>query len=337
MDERERIYKFSSPKILRLIEIIRQFKPKMYPTEESQPCIEESNSKNSSGIQLNSDTIETVNVVVENGNSAPKLHHQTKSNSSQLKSDICKIKKDVYSVSNCVDSGSTQWIACMNGDNINDVSFKQENGELSAHRRVENECMCEVNNESLSNNCIKNEVHIESFELNKINKLNDIKSGIDVDNSIKIHINGHNGTISEDEHSESNSVHNLAVGNLIVTKDNYVHVTALLENIVNENSNLHNRISHINIEESKEIVVRSITNEESNERSGRWRGRGKSWRFQRRNQNQQFNNRINKSNFQDDAESLCGIIFVESRFTAKILFHLLNVSINITCYFSSSL
>jgi hypothetical protein len=29
---------------------------------------------------------------------------------------------------------------------------------------------------------------------------------------------------------------------------------------------------------------------------------------------------------QDDLDALCGIVFVEQRFTAKILYHLLNVS-----------
>lgn len=330
---------------MRLIDIIRQFKPKTSPVEESQPCIEESNNTNNSNTLLNDGAIETVNIVIENGNSsstsnsktitekhndnAAEISDQTKLNLPQLKIDTLKVKRDVYSLNNCIDCGSTRWDACMNGDNI-DVSCKQNNFELisDTDEKSESECMYKVNNESLSSNFIENEVYSGGIDLNEMNKLNDIKSVISIENSLNITINCHNRTISEDgyEHCEPKNANNIKVNNLIVTKDNDSHMTTALENIIIENSNSQNRICNVNNEENKEIIVRSSTFEDTNERSGRWRGRGKSWRFQRRNQHQQFNNRINKSSFQDDADSLCGIIFVESRFTAKIIFHLLNVS-----------
>lgn len=354
IDEKERIYKFSSPKILRLIEIIRQFKPKTLPTEENQPCIEESNNKNISSTQLNSGALETVNIIIENDNSsnsgssniirqkhndsATEIHDQTKSDLFKLKFDTHKVNRDVYSENNCLDCGSARWNACMNGDSVNDVSCEEKNCELISNtvERAVNECTCKVKNESVSTMFIENEAYNGSIDLNKMNKLNDLKSVINIDNSLNITISCHNGTISEDDDDDEHSEPNIKVNNFIVTKDNDSHMTVLLENIANKTSNSHNRICHVNNEESKEIVVRNSMLEDTNERSGRWRGRGKSWRFQRRSQNQHFNNRINKNNFQDDADSLCGIIFVESRFTAKILFHLLNVSINICLYFSIS-
>lgn len=58
-------------------------------------------------------------------------------------------------------------------------------------------------------------------------------------------------------------------------------------------------------------------------RGGRWRGRGRGWRYQKKN----FpTTRTHRTGSQDDAEQLCAIIFVENPFTAKILFHLFNVS-----------
>lgn len=64
-------------------------------------------------------------------------------------------------------------------------------------------------------------------------------------------------------------------------------------------------------------------------RGGKWRGRGRGWRFQKKHFS---NTRTNKSGSQDDVENLCGIIFVENPFTAKILFHLFNVSAILTLF-----
>lgn len=50
----------------------------------------------------------------------------------------------------------------------------------------------------------------------------------------------------------------------------------------------------------------------------KWKGRGKAWRLAKKEQRKNYS--------LDDADSLVGIIFVERRFTAKVLFHLLNVS-----------
>ncbi|XP_014250997.1 endoribonuclease Dcr-1 [Cimex lectularius] len=56
--------------------------------------------------------------------------------------------------------------------------------------------------------------------------------------------------------------------------------------------------------------------------NSRWKGRGRSYRLRRGGIN--FSSRHYRNHNTDDTESLCGIIFVQKRFTAKILYHLFN-------------
>lgn len=58
-------------------------------------------------------------------------------------------------------------------------------------------------------------------------------------------------------------------------------------------------------------------------KNSRWRGKGRGWRQRKGVGGHGRNSR----QLIDDVDNLCGIIFVEKRFTAKILFHLFHVSV----------
>lgn len=66
-------------------------------------------------------------------------------------------------------------------------------------------------------------------------------------------------------------------------------------------------------------------------RTGRWKSRGRGWKRSRGGSAiggpGQHYTRPHRSQPIDDADNLCGIIFVRKRFTAKILYHLFYVSL----------
>nr|WOZ50365.1 endoribonuclease Dcr 1-like protein [Sogatella furcifera] len=76
--------------------------------------------------------------------------------------------------------------------------------------------------------------------------------------------------------------------------------------------------------DERSVVEETATPWEFQGRGGRWRGRGRGWRYRGRNQQHPHVPRVNRFVLPEDADSLCALVLVEKRFTAKILSHFLN-------------
>uniref|UniRef100_A0A1B6DKN5 ribonuclease III n=1 Tax=Clastoptera arizonana TaxID=38151 RepID=A0A1B6DKN5_9HEMI len=301
-EEKERIYIFSSPKILRLIEIIKQFKPKCQQTisQESTEleCIKEEASVNSlspEDISINAiNNIENLNNkigVCSNGSDGTDIHAKSKK-------IINNCEKIVHLINgNTFDEESSDNI---NSDNLSKVNSSDNNTSLNNKKPHCDTLVDEmVDCNSLSNqsnicNSSSNQPNICNGLPNQSNNCSNISSTKDLETYLDSNINKKCDTIPTEL--------SLALTGSI------------------------NKIDNITSNDDNKLFGRSINGlskvgqgEEFGVRGGRWRGRGRGWRFQRK-----IHGRTGKNNSFDESENLCAIIFVENRFTAKILFHLLS-------------
>lgn len=257
LGEKEKIYKFSSPKILRLIEAVQQFKPKPQVTE---PKIADDECK-----------------TVQNG----EIEAPSDLSVNHVNSDLsCSLMNDSTSVNN-INNQNHQAIIEIDQREISDASTED----------VSNNPDDQIRNSVIKQ--LVDDMHESIDEDNKCNVIN---------KPAQLNCNG----VPINSCSNQDTTHN--------AKENP---------IISDNSESGSTISFNHNGMNGEKL--KIEDGEGIGRGGRWRGRGRGWRFQKKQLAISRTN--NKSGSQDDLENLCGIIFVENSFTAKILFHLFNVSI----------
>ncbi|KAE8573160.1 Putative dicer-1 [Halyomorpha halys] len=260
LSESEKIYKYSSPKVLRLIEVVRQFKPNK--PIESEPNIDSPENQLVSkddcdntikdGITIGCEKKECDNTVISEHSSNCVTPVDSINVASQIPCFICgKHNCSGYSDNDMIkNDSSSNNLSSNDQDNCitnNSDLIPSENGDVYNQKIVEN--FSDITNKNNSDLC-SNTSDVEENHNNEIEKF-----------------------------SGSSEIYNN-------------QVLSQVPNTINEG------------------IVSKM---------GRWRGRGRGWRQRRGGGNQ---GKIFKPQINDDPDSLCGIIFVENRFTAKILYHL---------------
>ncbi|XP_069696429.1 endoribonuclease Dcr-1 [Periplaneta americana] len=363
-DEKERIYRFSSPKVLRLLEILRQFKPEKLPEEkpeenETKQLHEDGDLKidterrNSSEENINTvngeeDIVNDAKVAVAKENEiaesdegrSDELALNVSKNSVAEKIMSCdaeiELSTNTFSDGSIVQESESVPICPSDDKELceSEVLTEKEECVNSDTNCGMVDCLLKNNNmNDLSLHCTPDELC--SPELDKINFVKDVPSVencTDISNSSS-EIGIKHCTIvpllCEELDSNENSKVSVIESSFQYRSNDTCHCTTDCDKI---------QTDHIDSDVSKEISLknnelRSVSVTPSNSRADFYpRNRGS--RFARRgyqrddvsargNRND-VTNRQYRNMQQDDMDALCGIVFVEQRFTAKILYHLLN-------------
>jgi hypothetical protein len=342
-DEKDRIYRFSSPKVLRLLEILRQFKPEKSPDDkqeeresDSMPEVEGTEIKkcvsgNEAPVKGGHDTKvqstkENETVQFENGNQNHSMPNTLKNNTSEETVRCCHEKQtgctsDVGGVQQQQDAESVPSDAkqfqvlceeqgCLNGEtddcevlacsNIGDLSVDSVARKLCSHSA--------------------DEVHISKLVTSLEEKC----------------------TSCESESCDDAKGTSIPLVRKALDSNKNCKMSVIDGSLANCNSNngcdkIGNEISKESLAKSADVRSTPIT-PSKNHTDFYSRNRGS--RFSRRGHQKEDGSgclrggrndttgRQCRNMQQDDLDALCGIVFVEQRFTAKILYHLLNVSID---------
>jgi len=331
------VYKFSSPKVLRLLEILHQFKPEKLPDdkqEESEtkllPGAEDSAtstyvSENTVVAKHGDDCASDTKVVSTKENRIQTCHRGSQKNrliSNMSKSYVCEERGCCGCDSGDVLKEAEKLCVCHNDDRQLEMLGEeqgQQSGETCLHLLTctnvgvlavvsAKDDVCEDPSNEVSNTkfvptlerCTSCESDVagvpllcREFDSNRNCKVSVIEGAFEVpgnDDCDKKKV----GKI-DDEISKENSVKNVEVSTMPVTP-------------LKRRTDLYSR------NRGSRFSRRGYQKEEG---GGPVRGRndpaGRQYRTLQ----------------QDDMDALCGIIFVEQRFTAKILYHLLNVSMSV--------
>jgi hypothetical protein len=341
-DEKERMYRFSSPKVLRLLEILRQFKPEMLPDdkqEESETklllegedteisaCVSENPVVAKHGDDCASDT----KVVLTKENGIQACHMGSKKNNLLLnvsKSYICEERGCCHRDIGDVLKEAENLCVCHKGDRQLEVLHEnqgQQNCEAYFHLLTCNntgvlavdsakDCVCEDSANEVGivkvvpelEKCTSCENDVtdrtvagvpllcREFDSNRNCKVPVIEGAFEIhgnDDCDKVKAGKIEGEICKEISGKNVEISTMPVTPVKRRMDVY-------------SRNRGSRFSR-----------RGYQKEDG---SGPVRGKNDPAGWQYRNLQQ------------DDLDALCGIIFVEQRFTAKILYHLLNVSMSI--------
>lgn len=396
IEESEKIYKFSSPKVLRLVEIIRSFKPKyqkakpvsiINETEDLPIMSVQSVQKNiseklNSVVELNSkSTNETEilpnllaqvvhervsdksNYVVEfNGNTINETEITSGSTETVHENIIEKSNSVVEANSKSINDTDTfpilfaqvlhenvseksSSVLEVNGQSVNETETLSS---LSA-KVVDGSIIEELSSVDVSDKSIN---ETETVLHDKISdKSNTVVDGYEPNGKLedKNHLvckNDESQPLVEAKHSEdiqpinSENISNdnaiEVVTNTVMNKvknindeNNFVSVRKPADDVDKsfnlKNIGLQTTISNTVITNNDETISKKLNQEDSGVagKSSRFRGKARGSKFQKKG----FTPfRSSRTGLLEDGENLCAIIFVEDPFTAKMLFHLLNVS-----------
>lgn len=392
IEESEKIYKFSSPKVLRLVEIIRSFKPK-YQKAKTVSIINETEDLSSMSVQsVQKNISEKVNAVVElnskstneteilpnllaqvvhecvsdksnsvvgvNGNrinetempsgSTETLHENITEKSSSVVEDNSKSINDtdtfpilVAQVLHENISEKSSSAIEVNGKSVNEletlpsVSVKVVDGNITKE-------LSSVEVKDKSVNETETVVRDKFYSILDVYKLN---GKLDDKNHL-VRKNDESQPLVEAKHCDNiqlNNSENISndnslevVSNTFMNKvknindeSNSVSVRKPADDVDTsfniKNSGLQATISNTVIVNNDETISKKLNQEDSvvAGKCLRFRGKARGSKFQKKG----FTPfRSSKTGLLEDGENLCAIIFVEDPFTAKMLFHLLNVS-----------
>lgn len=389
IEESEKIYKFSSPKVLRLVEIIRSFKPK-YQKAKTVSIINETEDLPSMSVQKN--ISEKVNAVVE-------LNSKS-TNETEILPNL--LAQDVHA---CVSDKSNSVVG-VNGNRINETDIPSGSTETVHENIIEKSSsvvednsksindtdtftflFAQVLHENLSEKS-SSTLEVNGKSVNEIETLPSVSAKV-VDGNItkelsSVEVNDKsvnetetvvrdkfysivdvyklNGKLDDKDHLvckndesqplvEAKRSENIQLNNSEnISNDNSFEVVSntfmnKVKNINDEsnsvsvrkpvddvdtsfnikNSGLQATISNTVIVNNDETISKK-SNQEDSVVAGkglRFRGKARGSKFQKKG----FTPfRSSKTGLLEDGENLCAIIFVEDPFTAKMLFHLLNVS-----------
>lgn len=311
LEEKEKIFKFSCPKILRLIEIIRCFKPKLQKqeivsindtgdsTSMSVQAVHKDVSDKSNGVEVCSNIINETDMpslcTVLHKNSIDKSNSTVKANGNSVNETDLPSQCTVVNKNSINKSYSAVEV---NGNGINEADLQ------SLSTDVHQNSICKSNSVIKANTNGINETDMQSLctlvHKNSINKSN---STVEVNGN---HIN------EADSHSDEECKPLKSLKD--IADERNVSLDAERQAIVN-NTNV-----------SSDEATSKKCNQEDLAITGkglRFRGKGRGSKFQKKS----FTSyRSSRTGLLEDGENLCAIIFVEDPFTAKMLFHLLNVS-----------
>lgn len=299
LSETEKIYKYSSPKVLRLIEVIRQFKPNK--TIESE---------------LRKESVENQLVNKDDCDNTPKNGITVG----------CENKGCDSTFTSEHNSNSITPVDSMNVDNMKDFFNENNSVEEVTQLNYKNNINCLSKNSVSQIPCfICGKHNCSGYSDNDVNKNNDSSSNKLSPNE-QDDCQPKNSDFITAENGESYNQHTTQKFPDMTNRNN----SDLCSNTSDAEENHNSEIEKFSTPEvyNSQVInqVPNSINDGVVSKIGRWRGRGRGWRQRRGaggNQGRMF------KQISDDADNLCGIIFVENRFTAKILYHLFHVSTQI--------
>ena len=341
-DEKERMYKFSSPKVLRLLEILRQFKPEKLPDDKQ----EESETK----LLLENEDTEISTYVSEN-------------------TVVTKQGNDRASDTKVVSTKENRLQTCCMGSQKNHLILNMSKSYIYEERdccscdvgdvlkEAENLCVChkddrqlEVLSEKQGQQNGETYFHLLTCTNVGVLAVDSVKDDVCEEPSNEVSIAKFVPTLERCTSCESDVTDAVVPGVPLLCREfdsNRNCKVAVIEGAfeIHGNDDCDKIIAgKIEDEICKEI---SVKNAEVNtmpvtplKRRTDLYSRNRGSRFSRRGYQKEDGGgpvrgrndpagRQYRNLQQDDLDALCGIIFVEQRFTAKILYHLLNVSMRI--------
>lgn len=353
MEEKEKIYKYSSPKVLRLIEAISNFKPKVQPegNTEKKELENSTDSEPNCCSFSNQQTIHCDNNVKLDHSETIEAQEEVAINSSaenKCKTDKALVIQEVFE-NNEIQTTDQLLTPNMNGILIethlktctentsehNELKIKN-NGDytINDHENILRKGNSSTRNSKLNNNSNGNNPELINKHTSlQNNQLELIQNG-DLAEENQLVFSDKNVTVIEDkahsllngvsEHkcsdslkdsnpTKETSLNNCSEADCEVKLNGLAKAESCCDQASSDNCDQTN-VEKVNAGETEGVG-----------RGGKWRGRGRGWRYQKKN----FpTTRTHRTGSQDDAEQLCAIIFVENPFTAKILFQLFNVSLS---------
>jgi len=344
-DEKERMYKFSSPKVLRLLEIIRQFKPEKLPDDKQ----EESETK-----------------------LLPEAEDSAVSTYVSENAVVAKHGDDCASDTKVVSTKENRIQACHMGNQKNHLILNMSKSCVCEERGC---CDCDIGDvlKEGENLCV---CHNDDRQLAKLHGEQGQQSG-ETDSHLLTCTNGILAVDSAKDDVCEDPSNEVSIAKFVPTlerctscesdvTDKVVEGVPLLCREFDSNRNckvsviegafeIHGnddcdkmKAGEIENEISKEVSVKNAevstmpitplkrrTDLYSRNRGSRFSRRG----YQKEDGGGPIRGRNDPAGRQyrtlqqDDLDAICGIIFVEQRFTAKILYHLLNVSMSILSSF----
>ncbi|CAH1401946.1 unnamed protein product [Nezara viridula] len=295
LSETEKIYKYSSPKVLRLIEVVRQFKPNK--PIESEPTTE---------------SVENQLVNKDDCDNTPKDGISISCENKEYDNTFTSEQNR-----NCV----TLVDSIINIDDMKDVYSKNSSAEEIIQLNYKNNINCLSKNSASQIPCfICGKHNCSGYSDNDVNKNNDSSSNKLLSDEQDDCLPKNSDFITT-ENGDSNNEHIIQKFPEMINKNNSDLCSNTSDAEENHNTEIEKFSTPPEIYNSQVISqVPNSINDSIVSKIGRWRGRGRGWRQRRGaggNQGKTFKQQIS-----DDADNLCGIIFVENRFTAKILYHL---------------
>ncbi|RZF36221.1 hypothetical protein LSTR_LSTR008547 [Laodelphax striatellus] len=387
-DEKERIYKFSSPKILKLVEVLRQFKPKKpaqsnaldeKPGECSEVGEKSSNveGESSSRIEKLATVVEEENIVESNKvdseivsvpNNDREINNIESNRVENKVDDSCNRKEEnnveldkvESEVDGFLDNKSTgndsleKQVLNSAGSESNDFSSNHDKSEPEQppsdciKNNLKNLSTSNKTEEQISvmcNGCVLNQT--ESIIQNGDETVNEIPNLIDnkspskgCDDQLKVVSKEEDDSRVENsgECILNGSVESRNVLDVIDSKTLNIGDSLVIDNDKTElvdrrdvtEGSIDSGVANCGLSDGlmsnddQSVVEETSAPWEFQGRGGRWRGRGRGWRYRGRNQQHPHVPRVNRFIPPEDADSLCALILVEKRFTAKILSHFLN-------------
>lgn len=279
IDEKDRIYKFSSPKVLRTFEVIKKFQPEKVESDLENEDEEDEEKKGNSN-----------ETPVKNGNNSPvnalKSSENTKNSCSCNCELICK-----YLLKRLDDSS------------FSSLSFNEALELLN-----KSETSLAVINNSRCNNNKKNNNNNETDA-----KQNNSKIAKESEKT-------NSRCTFSNSNFEKHNISKKTVSNFIQRKNGYVSLGENNSKIVQNNKKLSeaNGAADSDLQCHEYLLLPKFRVD----RYARYdRGHPQMKNLERND----FIFRQIKSYTEIDPQLLCGLIFVEKKFTAKVLFHILNV------------
>lgn len=351
--DKEKISKFSTPKICRLLDILRLFKPsesmqkglqgvsskgfgeKKKSTEETSNSGQNKKSdpkkkSSNSGILKKSDCNPSTDKCQSSAKRESDAHFQ---NSNPKSNDIDSVRVQDTPVDSPPDN-STQNVCQKKCDNISSASSKANVKNLNSNPQtvLNSELSSNICDKILDNDFVANESSDSEKSISKnLPILNGSIEQIDncdfIELEHKIQINCDKLMSNESANNNKNIIKNLKK----IEKTSVEHNTTLSTSPPkvtkgkkqNKSDGLKQNKKHDNMTHEKSVVTVKTTNDSPCKKTGdgnfRGRGRGRGGKYYG------FQGRYYNQN--NDPDALCGLIFVNEPLIAKILSTLINVNI----------
>jgi len=346
-DEKERVYKFSSPKVLRLLEILRQFKPEKLPDDKQ----EESETKLLPGAEDSALSIyvSESTVVAKHGDDCASDTKVPSTKENRIQACHMGSQKN-HLISNMSNSYVCEKRGCC-GCDTGDVL-----------KELENLCVChnddrqlEMLGEEQGQQSGETYLHLPTCTNVGVSAVDSVQADVCDDPLNEVTSNAKFVPMLERCTScESDVTDAMVAGVPQLCREfdsNRNCKVSVIEGAFEVHANddcdkmkagkIDDEICKENLVKIAEVSTMPVT---PLKRRADLYSRNRGSRFSRRGYQKEDGGgpvrgrndpagRHYRTLQQDDLDALCGIIFVEQRFTAKILYHLLNVSMSILSSF----